>query len=321
MRIFLLKFVLLVSLIGGLQLVITLIEPIGSVPEIQQLDNLLVHDANVIYFGDSTITSYALFEENKDFISTMLKNIQPDQTIGRISYPAYHMDIFLEYARYIVNQEHLPQTVIIPINLRSFSPGWDLKPSYQFEKEVRFLQQNNDLFVQAFDVPLSIFRWYEPEITQQTFETMPVYKGLQKVGTVEEFERVFSEDSTLLNKEKILIYNYLYNLSPEHRKLQSLVQLVDVYRANNIDVILYITPIDYQFGESLLGEQFTEQVTQNTTLIASMVEGKDVVFLDLSFDLTSEFFGWHEYPNEHLNENGRFFVAEKLSQELDHLKD
>ena len=120
MRIFLLKFLLLVSLIVGLQIVITLIEPIGSVPEIQHLDNLLVHDVNVIYFGDSTNTSYALFEENKDFISTMLQDMQPNQTVGRISYLAYHMDIFLEYAQYIVNQENLPQVVIIPINLRSF---------------------------------------------------------------------------------------------------------------------------------------------------------------------------------------------------------
>jgi hypothetical protein len=320
MRILLLKSLLFVFLIVGLQLVITLIRPINSVAEIQQLDGLLTHDTNVIYFGDSTITSFAEFEENKDFISTLLQEMQPNQTIGRISYPAYHLGVFLEYARYIVNQKHLPQVVIIPINLRSFSPGWDLNPGYQFDKEVRFLQQNNNLFVKAFDTSLSIFRWYKPKITQKTFETTSVYNGSEKVGVVEEFEKIFSEASTLANKGNILIYNYLYDLRPEHRKLQSMLELVDIYHANNIHVILYITPIDYQLGESLLGDSFSEQVTQNTALITSMLAEKDVVLLDLSNCLTSEYFGWHEYPNEHLNENGRFFVAEKLSRELDRLQ-
>ena len=88
----------------------------------------------------------------------------------RSYYDAYHIGIYLEYAQYIVAQENLPQVVIIPINLRSFSPEWDMRPEYQFEKEARFLRSKNSLFIQSFDKPLSIFQWYKPEITRQQYE-------------------------------------------------------------------------------------------------------------------------------------------------------
>lgn len=319
-RKYLIKLILLVVVIGGLQITITWLMPIHGVPEIQHLDEMLIHGANVVYFGDSIITSFAKFDQNKKSISTMLQNKQPNLLIARVSHNAYHMGLYLEYARYIVAQENLPQAVIIPINLRTFSPEWDMRPEYQFEKEARFLQNNNNLFIQSFNKPLSIFRWYKPEITRQQYETTPIYNGTRKVGIVRDFERMISQNPTSANIENSLIYFYLYQLNADHRKLQSMIELVDIYRAHDIDVIFYVTPIDYQIGESYFGEHFTEQVAQNIALITSTLQERDVILLDLSFSLTSEFFDWQGYPNEHLDENGRNFIAEQLSQELDFLQ-
>ena len=317
-RTFLFKLVLLVTLIGIGHLLMTLVMPINVVPEISQLDALLAGNADVIFFGDSTITSVAPSDQNKDFISTMLQNKQPNRLIGRISHPAYNMDLYVEYAHYLANQESPPQTVIIPINLRSFSPEWDMRPGYQFEQEKRFLRHNNNLFIKAVDGPLSIFHWYEPEVINQVYENTAVFDGDQQVGIVKDFEQILSEEPTRENILNILIYNYLYALDSKHRKLQSLIELVDVYRANDIDVIFYITPLDYETGEQYLEERYHEQVDQNIALITSLLADKDVELLDLSFSLTPEFFAWYEYPNEHLNENGRNFVAEQLSQALNH---
>ena len=68
-RTFLFKLVLLVTLIGIGDLLITLVMPINVVREISQLDALLAGNADVIFFGDSTITSVAPSDQNKDFIS------------------------------------------------------------------------------------------------------------------------------------------------------------------------------------------------------------------------------------------------------------
>lgn len=230
------------------------------------------------------------------------------------------MDIYLAYARYIVAKENLPKTVIIPINLRSFSPEWDVRPEYQFEKELTFLQNNNSIFIRSFHKPLSIFRFYKPEISKQEYEALPVYHGSQLVGTVGEFEETISEYPTSENMVRSLIYFYLYDLEDDHRKLQSMANLSDIYRAKGIDVIFYITPIDYQIGNYYMGESFTEQVAQNIAVITETLQGKDVLLLDYSFSLTSDFFNWDNYPNEHLNENGRNFIALNLSNKLSALQ-
>ncbi len=99
-----------------------------------------------------------------------------------------------------------------------------------------------------------------------------------------------------------------------------MVELVEIYQGDGIDVIFYISPIDYQIGEHYFEEQFSEQVVQNIAVITATLQEKDVILLDLSFSLTSDFFDWIRYPNEHLNEHGRNFVAEQLLQELNHLQ-
>jgi hypothetical protein len=149
---------------------------------------------------------------------------------------------------------------------------------------------------------------------------MPVYNGDQQVGIVKDFEKVLSEDPTSENVANSFIYFYLYQLNADHRKLQSMVELVELYQTNGVDVIFYISPIDYQIGEHYFGEKFTEQVAQNVAVITAALQEKDAVLLDLSFSLTSDFFNWIGYPNEHLNEKGRNFIAQRLSQELSSLQ-
>lgn len=319
-RNFLLKFILLATLIIGLQLTIAALTQIYDIPEIQHLDEMLLTDLDIVYFGDSTITNVADSDQNKQYISAMLQDKQPDLSIARVSHSAYHMDIYLEYARYIAAKENLPETVIIPINLRSFSLEWDVRPEYQFEKELTYLRNNNSIFVRSFYKPLSIFRFYKPEITRQEYESLPVYHGSDLVGSVEDFEKIFSEDPTSENVINSLVYFYLYELKDDHRKLQSMVKLAEIYRAQGINVIFYITPIDYQVGNYYLGEKFTEQVAKNVAVITETLQREDVILLDFSFSLTSDFFNWAKYPNEHLNEDGRNFIAQNLSDKLNTLQ-
>lgn len=319
-RNFLLKLVLLAILIIALQLTIAGLTQIYDIPEVQHLEEMLLTDLDIVYFGDSTITNVAESDQNKQYTSAMLQDKQPNLSIVRVSHSAYHMDIYLEYARYIATKDSLPKTVIIPINLRSFSLEWDVRPEYQFEKELAYLRNNNSLFIRSFYKPLSIFRFYEPAITRQEYELLPVYQGTHLVGNVKDFERILSEDPTPENVANSLVYFYLYELKDDHRKLQSMVKLAEIYRARGINVIFYITPIDYQVGNYYLGEKFTEQVAQNVAVITETLQRKDVILLDFSFSLTSDFFNWSNYPNEHLNQNGRNFVAQSLSDKLNTLQ-
>ncbi|MEM7333966.1 MAG: hypothetical protein AAF490_17915 [Chloroflexota bacterium] len=292
--------------------------PIQRIPTIELLDSWLAAETAVIYFGDSSLTNVSPLDENKDPIHIMLQD-SVAQSVGGVPHSAYHLGLYAEFAHYIAAQETQPDVVIVPINLRSFSPIWDIGPSFQFDKETLYLRENNPLWLKAFYTPLSIFRWYTPSVSHQEYVDTAVYDGTEQVGTVREFNDILTSGVTAESREASLIYSYMAQIPPDHRKLKAMIELVDTYQSHNIDVILYITPIDYQFGESLLGERFTVQVENNTVVISQLLADKDVQLLDLTFALESEFFNWDKYPNEHLTEHGRSFIADQLAHELNQL--
>ena len=99
-------------------------------------------------------------------------------------------------------------------------------------------------------------------------------------------------------------------------------EIVKLARDSGIELIFYITPIDYQTGEEYLGKSFYQRVTQNVDVIRSLLTREGVDVIDLSFDINTEWFTWgvdpndHLYPNEHLKEHGRKRIAEQLVKRL-----
>ncbi len=309
------KLLLFGSVVIFLQLLIAQFTPIQRVQTIEWLDSYLASDVDVIYFGDSTLTNVSQLDINKAHTYEMLDDMVPQQVSG-VPHSAYHLGLYALFADYIAAQEAQPEVVIMPINLRSFSPVWDLGPPFQFDKERLFLTENNPLWLKAFYTPLSVFGYFDPSISFQAYESSPVFDGTEQVGTVREYDQYLTGGVTDEGVRASVVYFYMAQLTPEHRKLQAMLELIETYNEQDIDVILYLTPIDYEFGEQQLGVRFNRQVLSNTAVITQMLENQDVIFLDLTFDLESEHFNWKNYPNEHLTEYGRFYVAEQLATQL-----
>ncbi|MCP4154851.1 MAG: hypothetical protein GY757_44425, partial [bacterium] len=102
--------------------------------------DLLKEKTDIIYLGDSTICSRGKKDSDDRCISEMVRDMLPRYSLGRVTHEAYQMDLYLEFCKYICRQKNLPSIIIIPINMRSFAPGWDMKPQFQFEKETIILR-------------------------------------------------------------------------------------------------------------------------------------------------------------------------------------
>lgn len=285
--------------------------------EFVRLNNYLKAKTDIIYFGDSTI--YTLGEGDKDERTTagMVKDMTPCYSLGSITHAAYHMDLYLEFCRYITRQKNRPYFIIIPINMRSFSPEWDRRPQYQFEIEKIILRGGLlKQLVLAFYKPLCVFKYNFSTISRKEFLNTPVFNGSQQMGMVRDFNNksylTYSEN----NLKNSIIYFYMYTLNREHRKVKSMVEAATILTQNNITAIFYITPIDHETGEKYFPGQFLKRLRHNTQLICSLLEAEGVEVLDLSIDLTSKYFRWVRYPNEYLRQTGRKYVAEKISHIL-----
>ncbi|MCB0208414.1 MAG: hypothetical protein KDJ52_03770 [Anaerolineae bacterium] len=328
MRTFLIKLLIFMAVVVVLQVVTSALYPPDLPTEIMQLDHHLQTGADVIYLGDSTLM-YPLGEITTGDI---LQEVLPDHTVGQVAHPAYNAELYRAYAGYLARQDAPPKIVIIPINLHSFSPEWDRRPTYQFESEKAVLTYGS-LLSTLFYRPAATFGLFDSPITSDDFLTTPVFSGTTPIGYVADFEQrlghstlsaqtddvaaaYFSnvpadnEDETL---ETSLLYYYMGTVGATHRQLQSLQATARRLKAGGIEPVFYITPVNYQLGERVLGQAFTRRLAENVARIEQQLNADGVDVLNLVFDLDAYYF----IDTEHLTENGKAHVAEALAGRIE----
>ncbi|MFA5143718.1 MAG: hypothetical protein WC522_06095 [Candidatus Omnitrophota bacterium] len=287
--------------------------------EIKELNECLKRKADVIYFGDSTISNSAKDDSDKRSIVSMLQDQLPQLKICCIQGSSYNMDVYLSFCRYILKQKYRPKVLIIPINMRSFSPEWDMRPEYQFEKLKVFL--DGSIFLKILYRPLSVLKCNLYGVRQDQFKNTPVFNGDMPVGRVKDFEQSIyggCKDYSAAGARKVFLYLYMYSLKERHRKIQSMLGIAKIMKQSGTKVIFYITPIDYETGEKYLPAQFLKRLDSNTRLIASLLSIEGVDLLDISKGLGAASFNY-PFPciSEHMNESGRRYVAQRLADEIE----
>ena len=282
----------------------------------ETLDGHLARAASVVYFGDSVIGSANGADADKRDIASMLQDRLPPGSVGLVDRHGYDLDTFREFVDYIARQPRKPKWVVLPINLRSFSPAWDRRPQYQGEFD-KLRLRHGDLLACAWSRPLSSFKLLRLNpISPREFQETHVYRGSARVGVIRDFDNpsyaVFSEEK-LRNK---FVLDYLYPLARNHRKLRSMLAVEEACRKAGIVPIFYVSPVDVESGTRSLGPEFRDTVAAHVELLRGLLAERKVPLLDLSSSLDAAAFDWRDrlYPNEHLKEKGRRFVADEVAR-------
>ncbi|MEZ4734176.1 MAG: D-alanyl-lipoteichoic acid biosynthesis protein DltD [Caldilineaceae bacterium] len=318
------KLLLLLLLLLAGQMAVAYFYP-SEVPEpVLHFQTLLDDGREILYLGDSTLWHPVGTQTTAE----MLQELLPTYSIGELSHAAYGMDVFRSYIDYMLRQEQRPAVVIIPINLRSFSPEWDLRPGYQFTREKRVLGMGISL-TRLLGRPLRLFGGYETDITQDEFLHSTVYASGTPIGQVQDFEGsvgaspledngseqfVYYQDiPNDADYQRLLSYYYMNAITPDHRKIQAMVDIAQRLQAADIEVIFYITPVNVELGDVYIGDTFRHQFAENVAVIQEQLAAQGVDLLDLSFDLAAYFFS----DTEHLRQTGKRYIAEKLATVID----
>ena len=285
--------------------------------ELKLLKTYLKENVQILFIGDCT--NYFCDTDDRDSrtIVEMLQDRCSQFSVRGISHAAYQMDLYLELCKYIIRLKKKPEIIIFPVNMRSFSPDWDKRPQYQFEKEKIILQEGlMSYLLSSFYKPLRVLNYNFFSISRKEFENTSVFKGKKKVGKVKDFNNLNYRKVSEKNKKNKFLFYYMYSLTRKHRKIKSMLQIAKILSFNNIQLIFYVTPIDFESGEDYFPNQFITQLHDNTKMICDLLRKRKVHILDLSMDLKTEFFSWRMYPNEQLDQEGRKFVAERLSDKI-----
>jgi len=284
----------------------------------EAVDGHLARAVPVLYLGDSVIGSFHPADADRRDIAAMVQDRLPPGSVGLADRHGYDLDMFREFTDYVARQPQKPKRIVIPINLRSFSPAWDRRPQYQGEFE-KLRLRHGDLLACAWSRPLSSFKLLRLNpISQQEFLETPVFRGTARVGTIRDFDNpsyaVFSEEK-LRNK---FVLDYLYPLARDHRKIRSMLAIEESCRRSGIAPLFYVSPVDVESGTRSVGPEFKETIASHTKLLRELLAERQVPLLDLSASLDASTFDWRDrlYPNEHLKEKGRRFLADEIAKRV-----
>ena len=269
----------------------------------------------IVYLGDSTVTSYSVNDIDKRPTSSFLEAITKQDVIP-VTHAAFHLTVYKALVKYLVSHNK-PKIIIIPINMRSFSPEWDTRPGYQFKKDVFFLNHSS-IILSSIYKPLSIYTdFFNDSESEASWLDSDVFDNNILSGKVKDYENDSYKNITPANIKNKIIYNYRYILNSQHRKIAALRDICILAKNNNLKVLFYITPVDIDYIESIYNGT-SVIIDKNIGIIKDIITSNGQTVVDLSHAMPSDYFDWkvNNYPNEHMNEKGKKFVATALSKEL-----
>lgn len=308
------RLLLLAIVVAALQLV--LVPRLQKRKDVKRFEQVVAAKPDVLFFSDSVNSWIDDDDTDRRTLAEMLSD-DLGANVGVIDRGAYHLEVYEAFIDLMIARGVRPQAILIPINLRSFSPEWHSRPAYQFTESKRELRQADDLLASAFQPALRTLQLLQDEsITPDQFKRTPVYRGEQQVGHVRDFDNASFQTPTPERSREKFIYQYMYHLTDDHPKLVALRNICAKAKLHDFNVLIYVTPIDVASGEACLPGEFREQVARNIRTIAKQMKSHAPPLVDLSDALAPSEFSFELYANEHLKEGGRQFLAQHIGEKL-----
>ena len=116
---FILKIIILTIATASLQLIFGSKAP----REIRAIDKALVKKLDIVFLCDSTNFVCSPNDTDRRSISQMLQDKLPQRRLLTIDHGAYQMDIYKSICDYLAAHDNRPELIIVPVNMRSFSPS------------------------------------------------------------------------------------------------------------------------------------------------------------------------------------------------------
>ncbi len=315
------RLLILVFLLATAQIMIApLLLPLAErdLPELNEFARLAQQKKDVLFFGDSTAKAIEKKDSDRRGIAEMLSADIAPLSIQGIIHPAYQAEVYLEFIKRLKDFATPPKIIVITVNMRSFSPSWDMNPSWQFD-ELKIL-------LRAAGWKFYFYRWLKvlqfdfSTVSSRQLESSTVFDGAVRVGSFRDFmiREGRKKQVKKINTRNTLLTAYMGYIRADQRQLVALKSIARLLPRSGITPIFYITPVDYQIGELFFPNRFRERLERNSAVIRRELAVPGAIVLDLTTALDTQAFAWRQvvYPNEHLAEAGRSFVAKQLCRQI-----
>lgn len=253
------------------------------------------YDRETLIMGDCEFSTMSLNEEDH---STLRENLY--QRFGKDKTKILAMHGIGLRAQYNIFRAQIlagmkPKRLIIMVNFEMLTGIQHLLPRSQHAELIHMLQ----------DVQLNP--------TEEFKEYVRTAEERSKNLQMEFFTA--PEETQPITESKARNYfrlNYLYSLNVQTEGLEYLNKLFALARAEDISVLPFIPPVNYEFAQKLFGETFDARYGENVQKVCEIVEAAGLRLLDLSYTLNASLFSTPTTVTETSNSQGREKVADML---------
>lgn len=229
---------------------------------------------------------------------------------------AYSPILYKDYIKIIPKNT----TVVVPINLRSFSEEWFYFNQY------RFIAQRIIYSMLALDLRAVYQAIYDYFIyTKEKYNSLNIIRDNNNLGTINNIQKIkidedfYCYDKFYYKKEEFkdklsLKYKsfYMYKLDRNHEMFKYINEMINYAKSHSIKLVFYITPINIDHGKVIVGDDFKSSVENNVKIIKQFFIDHNIAVLDLSHGVPGENFIDQNYVCEHLDYNGRKIIAKNI---------
>lgn len=264
----------------------------------------------IVFFGDSVVQTAATGDADPRLLPDMVA-AEIEEPVLRVSQAATGADMHAAWLRFSARLTPPPRAVIIPVNLRSFSPHWERNPGWVFSDVAAMI--DHPLYARLG----SVLEWDWGRPTEEAFQATPVFVNDVEVGTVATLD---VGSAGWMPPDEVRRSRYLIRYASDVRRSRRLAAFEDLVREANrspFPVILYLTPVDVDAIQHNVDEATYAAVQANLAILRAALSTTRWPSVDASEAVREADFDHPPGdPHEHLKWRGRLAVAEALANAL-----
>jgi hypothetical protein len=276
-----------------------------------------------LLLGDSVTERISWHDTNKATLAQILTAALSDTySVGSVSYSAFNAKIYSYFIEALQVMKRRPKFVVLPVNMRSFSPQWDLEPSWQFDTEINLISK---FISDPRRIPDYVPEEHDLTVQYERFDSTPVQYPLSELKRIGHFRLVISGKPTSAEQRdfrltQLFVFHYAFALHQNHRNLVYLKKSIHSLQKMKIHGVLYVTPINIESGRKYAGDRFVESVRSNMSAVENVVADASalgsVSFFNFGELFPPNFFFHKDETTEHLNQDGRKRLASLLADQI-----
>ena len=284
----------------------------------------------LLLLGDSVAERVSWNDyDDRTLAEIVVQNLRGITDVAVVSYGGFTLEVFYYLMLALEKMKHKPDLIVLPINMRNFSPQWDLEPMWQFLPEIEEIKR----FIANPSLRSPVGRAQRETISTavfNSFDATPVKFTLSPFNRIAQFRLLINstpatEEQRRFRLQQIFVFHYTNKLAMGHRKLNALENILELLKIMRLPFFAYITPLNVDAGERFVGPEFSVALRENVQIVTDLVykylTGSRSVFKNWSETMHSEYFFHADNATEHLNEAGRIILAESISNEASALMD